>query len=428
MGSALRKLIYIKRKMKFAFTLSLTSLRSKVKNMKTQLSIIATLVLLGVSHQANASIHDGVETMLEQGKASGVLRYRYEYVDQAGLQKKADASTLLTRINFTTGALNGFKAVVEMDNVTSIGDENYNSTVNGNTLYPVVADPTGTEVNQAHLQLNTDKAQFTLGRQRINLDDQRFVGGVAWRQNEQTYDGYRVVYSPSEALKVDYSYIYNVNRIFGEKSAAGDLHGAVHLGNVSYKLNETTSLTGFAYLLDFDTAAALSTQTLGMRLSGKAFDSVNYTLSYATQQDNADNPKSFDTDYLLAEVKGKVSSVGWTVGYEVLGSDNGVGFSTPLATAHKFQGFADKFLGTPGAGMKDFYVGINGAVSGIKLSATYHQFDSDTGSVDYGNEIDLTAAYKVSEKCNLLVKYAMYDAEQHATDTDKLWVMLTHKF
>lgn len=396
--------------------------------MKTQLSIIATFVLLGVSQSVGASVHDGVSTMLEQGKASGMLRYRYEHVDQTGLPKKANASTLLTRVNFTTGALNGFKVVVEMDDVSSVGDENYNSTVNGNVLYPVVADPTGTEVNQAYLHYNAGKAQFTVGRQRINLDDQRFVGGVAWRQNEQTYDGYRVVYSPSDALKVDYSYVYNVNRIFGEKSAASDLHGATHLGNLRYKINADMSLTGFAYLLDFDNAAALSTQTLGMRLSGKAFDSINYTLSYATQQDNADNPKSFNTDYFLAQVKGKVSNLGWTVGYEVLGSDNGVGFSTPLATAHKFQGFADKFLGTPGVGVKDLYVGINGAVAGFKLSATYHQFDSDVSSVDFGNELDLTAAYKVSDNCNVLFKYATYSAENHATDTDKVWFMLTHKF
>jgi hypothetical protein len=28
-----------------------------------------------------------------------------------------------------------------------------------------------------------------LGRQRILPEDQRYVGGVGWRQNEQTYDG-----------------------------------------------------------------------------------------------------------------------------------------------------------------------------------------------------------------------------------------------
>jgi hypothetical protein len=31
----------------------------------------------------------------------------------------------------------------------------------------------------------------TLGRQRVNLDDQRFIGAAAWRQHEQTFDAAR---------------------------------------------------------------------------------------------------------------------------------------------------------------------------------------------------------------------------------------------
>src|SRR3546814_1461069 len=40
--------------------------------------------------------------------------------------------------------------------------------------------------------------------------------------------------------------------------------------------------------------------------------------------------------------------------YEVLGSDAGVfAFQTPLATLHKFQGWADLFLTTHSAGVRD---------------------------------------------------------------------------
>ena len=37
----------------------------------------------------------------------------------------------------------------------------------------------------------------------------------------------------------------------------------------------------------------------------------------------------------------------------MLGSDNGVGFSTPLNNGHRYQGWADKFLATPGDGIED---------------------------------------------------------------------------
>ena len=99
-----------------------------------------------------------------------------------------------------------------------------------------------------------------------------------------------------------------------------------------------------------------------------------------------------------------------------------------MATGHKFQGFADKFLKTPANGVADWYVGFNGMVSGIKLAVTYHQFDSVKNHLDYGSEIDFTAAYNVTDKCNVLLKYAQYDAKELATDTDKVWFMVTHKF
>ena len=65
----------------------------------------------------------------------------------------------------------------------------YNSTTNGKTTYPAVADPETYEINR--LQLTNTRIPMTtvtLGRQRIVLDDQRFVGNVGWRQNEQTFD------------------------------------------------------------------------------------------------------------------------------------------------------------------------------------------------------------------------------------------------
>jgi hypothetical protein len=51
----------------------------------------------------------------------------------------------------------------------------------------VVADPAFLAINRFAL-LNNSLANttLTLGRQRIVLDDARFVGNGGWRQNEQT--------------------------------------------------------------------------------------------------------------------------------------------------------------------------------------------------------------------------------------------------
>ena len=55
----------------------------------------------------------------------------------------------------------------------------------------------------------------TTGRQRINLDDQRFVGSSGWRQNEQTFDAARVEATILKNLKADVTYAWSVRTIWG---------------------------------------------------------------------------------------------------------------------------------------------------------------------------------------------------------------------
>lgn len=400
--------------------------------MKTKLAIlIAATVGINtfVSGQAFAEesgIKD-IQNAIANGTTDLMLRYRYERVDQDNIDKTGNASTLLTRLSYKSADAKGFYTVFEVDNITSIGNENYNSTVNGNSQYPVVADPTLTEVNQAYVGYKYTDFELSFGRQRINHNDQRFVGGVAWRQNEQTYDGYRIQYGSNDSLKIDYSYVYNVNRIFGPDSPNGDLQGNLHLLNVNYAINKQHKLAGYVYELDFDTANAIATRTVGMSYDGN-ISSIKVHAAYATQSETGNNPTDFSAQYLALEVSAKVSAINVGIGYESLGSDNGKGFSTPLATLHKFQGFTDKFLGTPGTGVNDLYVRASGKVGKLALTAVLHQLDSDVGSIDYGTELNLIAKYPVADKVGLLVKYANYSADDFSVDTNKLWGMLTFKF
>ena len=67
-------------------------------------------------------------------------------------------------------------------------------------------------------------------------------------------------------------------------------------------------------------------------------------------------------------------------------------------------------------------------MSGVKLAATYHSYQSNEQSIDYGDEINLSAAYAFAKHANVLLKYANYQADDYATDTDKVWLMLTYKY
>ncbi|WP_206486459.1 alginate export family protein [Thalassotalea sp. G2M2-11] len=410
-------------------------------NTKTlSLSLISSAILASVAFNSAAAGNNNASfsEALADSKVNVSFRARYEGVDQDGANgasdKDATALTLKSRLTVKTGAYNGLSLGVEVDNVTALVDDYNDLTLDYSGSDAVVADPEITDVNQAFLQYKTGKFTATAGRQRVLHNNQRFVGGVGWRQNEQTYDGYRFQYKASDSLTLDYSYIYNANRIFAADSKKADnLSGDFHLATANYKVNKSHKVGAFAYLLDFDKAHAMSSSTYGALYNGK-FDAIFVNASVATQSDNGDNPVSYDASYLNAEIGAKLENFTVLGGYEVLGSDDGkAAFSTPFATLHKFQGFADSFLGTGSSaglknGVEDTYVTVKTKLSGIGLSATFHDLTSDEGSIDYGTELDIAASYTIANKYKLLVKYADYSADDLGTDTSKLWIQLAAKF
>lgn len=385
------------------------------------MTVAALIPRVVLADQSVAST--SISQALSESTIKLLFRARYEGVDQDGIDKDADALTIKSRITLNTAKYQNFSLGLEVDNVSAFIDD-YNSSTNGNTQYPLVVDPTGTDVNQGYLQYKNEQFTGVLGRQRVLHNNQRFVGGVGWRQNEQTYDGIRLKFQASDLLAFDYTYVNNINNI-----KAQNISGDFHLINLSYQLNSNHTINGFSYILDYRAAsnAKLSTSTFGALYKGK-FGPVIVNVSAASQSDNGDNSNSFTASYLNIEAGTKVGQVTLLAGYELLGSDNGVGFSTPLATLHKFQGFADKFLGTPAQGVQDIYISAKMIFSEIKLTAIYHDLSSDIDNLNYGKELDLVAAYTINKSYDVLFKFANYSADEHQTDTNKLWLQFVAKF
>jgi hypothetical protein len=367
------------------------------------------------------------------------FRYRYEYVDDGNFDRDAKASTLRSRLTFESASYKGFDFLVEFDNVAYVGDDKFNSTTNGKTQYPVVADPKGTEVNQAWLRYSWEELYGAYGRQRILHGNQRFVGGVAWRQNEQTYDGFRAEWQGTSGLSLDYAYVHNVNRIFGPDDSVAqpaNWKGSNHLFRVDWKFLEHHTLTGFIYALDIDERGRWSpnksvnnsTDTYGVEYGGK-FGPFGLRASYASQSDAGDSYLDYDADYYVVEGSLDFLGIKGTLGYEVLGSDNGVGFKTPLATLHKFQGWADKFLITPGDGIEDAYLSLFGKLGPVKLGGVYHDFQAEDSSADFGTELDLVATWPINSLWSVQLKYASFNSDDKArySDTDKAWLTVNLK-
>lgn len=410
-------------------------------------------LLLGVSALSILAVtpayagDSGLDMIFKEGSFFGEMRYRYEMVDQDNALQDADAHTIRTNLGFKTAKYKGFSALGELQIVTSPGD-GYNSLDNGNTQFSVVADPDVTQINRAWIAYDTvADTSVKVGRQALNFDNQRFIGTVGWRQNDQTFDAVTVSNDAIDNVNVKYTYLANVNRIFAGSTPADDLDSASHLVNASYKGSDWFNASAYAYLMDFDNAAALSNKTYGVRVTGKAPISEGikfaYEAEYATQDDYADNTNDYSEDYYHIAPSVSLNGLTFKAGYEVLGGDGTNAFQTPLATLHKFNGWADIFLNTPANGLKDAYVGAsykfantNTLLDGAKFGVTYHDFSGDeTG--DFGSEINasLGKKFKVSDwglpydNVNVLLKYADYNAEDAPyVDTQKLWVQLGVKF
>jgi len=410
------------------------------------LLFFGTLVLSSICFDVVGSEEINFSKAIENGTPHLSFRYRFESVEQDNSLKDASASTLKTRLNFTTQTSHGVQAFIEVDDVSVIGADNYNDTHFHNTQYSVVADPEGTEINQAWLRFNgLEKNIITLGRQRINFDNQRFFGGVGWRQNEQTYDALMVTNSSLSNISARYVYMYNVNRIFGPGDGAqlADFGTDSHLINVSFEGWHAGKLNVYAYLMDVEDAHAFATETYGARFNTNHKLSEEkvllFTAELATQKDYGGyaDQTSFDANYYTLSGSLKSKAFTTTLGYEVLegnSTSSGESFRTPFATLHKFNGWADQFLGTPAAGLEDIYVNVTSKLAGFKFTLVYHDFSSEDGSDDYGSEFDISVSRSLNKNASVLLKYADYSADGEANsvlskvDAQKIWLMLTMKF
>lgn len=358
------------------------------------------------------------------------VRYRLETVDQEGLAEQARASTARARLSWSSPSTEAFSVGVEADYVFTVGAEKYNSTDNGRTAFPVVADPVGLDLNQAFLRYRNDTVTVTAGRQRIGHGEQRFVGGVAWRQNEQTYDALRVQ-ARRERGDVDYSYVANVNRIFGPDDGAqpADWRGDSHLLRATFAATEVHTLGAFVYLLDFENAngPGNSSATRGVEYRG-AYGAFGAVAAFGRQSDWGANPITYDAPYYLLEGRWRGDRNAFALGHEVLGSDEGrASFRTPLATLHKFQGWSDKLLVTPPAGLRDTYLRGSTRLGPVAVAAALHDFSAAEGSVDYGREADVSIGY-ARDSLTVQLKLARYEAEALASDTTKAWLVVGFRF
>lgn len=400
------------------------------------LSVVLSTALL--TPQANADINESIENALKFGEADAKygqikfdLRFRYEQADSKNPTKQVgNAALMRLRLGYLSPVFEGLQGYAEFAGNQDIVANTYNSTRNGKTQFETIADPQQNVLNQLWLSYKgIPDTEIKIGRQRINFDNQRFIGSVDWRMMEQVFDGLLISNTslPNTTLKAGY--------ILKRQTITSTVEGMQFpFANVAYNFADIGTLTGYGYWMDFNENHANSNQTYGVRFDGirKITDDfkAHYTAEYAYQSDYQQSPTPYSANYY--HLIGGMTAFGITAkaGFEQLdGKGLNKTFNTPLATLHIFNGWADQFLVTPNNGLRDVYGSLSGEIEGVKISGIYHEYSDDSGKLDYGREWDFLVTKEFMKHYTLLAKYAYYDAGTTAAtatlgrfDTQKFWL------
>ncbi|MDF1882722.1 hypothetical protein JHD49_02095 [Sulfurimonas sp. SAG-AH-194-C21] len=410
----------------------------------------ATLGLL-----STASASDSGLNIFNDIKIKGELRPRYEManVDKSATTR-AISFTNRTHLAVTAGLfeVENLSATIGLQSINNFGYTNYSSPGNLNydsnaKQYDIIADKQQAMLSEASIDYKMGKTAFHAGRSQLNLDNQRFIGTVGWRQTERSYDTAYVLNKDVENLELLGAYVYGYAGVTGVTTTETNSI----LLHAKYKVSDALNITAYDYML-----ASIS-DTIGIALTGKidAGAKLKYRAEYAMQSDasmeygNAASQTNVKADATYYNLDFGANISGFLVGvnYEVLSGTNSVGktaFNPALGTNHKFNGWADVFYvaGLPTSGLKDANARIGYKTKSFgKILAVYHNFTADTttgnNSDNLGSEIDFVYVNKIPGVNGLtgLIKYASFSKGDTtngftASQNDKqvAWAQLSYKF
>jgi hypothetical protein len=354
---------------------------------------------------------DGIKQALVNGTLGLNLLLGYEYVDEDNNGRdEAHGVITRTRLNYLTGEYKGFSAFVQAQYVGPINDHFSPK----DPEYDTINDPEEFRFHQVYLAYSGYDSTAQFGSQEILLDNQRFIGNVGWRLNAQSFNAASVANHSISNITLYYAYADSINRIDGDT----DHDRQYHLFNAEWQACESSSVAAFAYLQRNDGSGSLDQlDTYGARLWG-ASDIVRHEVMIALQRDAYYGSIFGEFDFDGFEMGGGIEYISG-------GNDGGERFRTLDGTGHKFNGWADQFLGTGGGlegGLIDFYGQISAMVfEDLKLMGVYHYFntadETDGGfDGDYGQEVDLLAKYPICPNFDVLAKLAYYKQGDDTAD------------
>ncbi len=358
------------------------------------------------------------------------LGLRGRYTDVSEAENNGRAASLLVRLDWEAKWNPQLSTLVEFDSAETWFQDEHRDGLRFNNE-PLVPDVPGDEINQAFLQWRSGQWQTRIGRQRIELANQRFIGSVSFWQNDQTYDALRLRYAFLSNTNLQYIYIDNVNRFWGEDAGTrlrpsdinfdalmgirpaptlGDHEQDTHLLHLEIKEWDYSQVLAWHYDIENKTAAILSNTTsgIGYRFNHKA-STIKYMLEADIAMQERDPLGDNSIPYHRLEVGLGFDSLELHLSQENLGSDNGASFITPLGSIVDFQGWADAFFITPPDGVVDKRLQLDWRFNPFRLDARYHFFESYETGDDFGTELDIDLTWKATDDQTLILRLSNFE-------------------
>lgn len=359
-------------------------------------------------------------------------RARYEFAEAAGAGAASEALTIRIRPSLEFTASPQINILGEVEAIATLLPDRRNGFLNP-ARGPAIADARTLELNRLQIEWAPSEAiGLTLGRQRISLDDERFIGTVDFRQNQQTYDALSAAWQLPGRAVLQAGYIWRVGRILGADQPGGVFDSDSFYANLAVPVpGGQVSLYHYDLDLDDRIGSVVTSRTTGVAWRGRAFPpdlSLFWELAYARQETNSRRP-----EYWRAGASVERGELGFALRAERLGSDDGTAFQTPLATLHRFQGAADLFLETPAQGITDiearatWRIGSLGPARAALLAIQFNRFDPASGSGRLGEEWGAELATTLADM-RLSLAAAHYRAASFGADTTRVWITASRDF
>ena len=347
----------------------------------TALAVALTACAASANAQDTAS---SLRDAIAGGEVNLEFRYRMETVNQAGFDEDALASALKSRISFRPLDIGILGFFFELDNVSYLGEDEFNSTRNGKTNFPIVADPDRNPRQSGLFRFQERRRihQAGDGSGSISMNN---ASSAAWRgditNKPWTLSPWSTIHW---AILISNTAMSMACHGFSGRIMASPLTITTAIRTCSTQVS-TWAWGGVSSSIitpsiwrtapRFPTRPAASASARPWTAETSIFP-VN--LEYARQGDHGDNPIAYDANFLLLEGGVDTGELRLMLGHQQFGGDPSEPqkmFRTPLATLHRYQGWTDRFLTIPGRGVENTYLTLT--TRGLTLS--WHDFSSGGG-------------------------------------------------